>query len=76
MLEQRRRGCIERSESIFLLVIIIIIRIATVEPYTLDSIVAFDGLRKHIGTMLGWCFCDFFFQFSLHLGKGTGYRDC
>ena len=46
--------------------IIIIIRIAKVEPYTLGSIEAADGLRKHIESLLWDVFWDFFDIFPTH----------
>jgi hypothetical protein len=38
---------------------LIIIRIATEEPYTQGSTVTSDGLRKHIGSLLWDIFCLF-----------------
>ena len=54
----------------FLFVIITITRIATVKPYTLGFTVASDGLRNHIGSLLGGVFVTFL-QFSLNLVNRT-----
>ena len=45
----------ERREKIkFSFMIIIRHLITTVEPYTLGSTIAINGLRKRIGTLLRW----------------------
>jgi hypothetical protein len=54
----------ERREFFFM--IIIRQRITTGEPYTLGSIIAFDGLRNHLGNLLWDIFCDFLDIFPTH----------
>jgi hypothetical protein len=55
-----------RGERIFLFVIIIIIRITAIEPYTLGFTVTSDGLRSHIESLLWDLFCDFLDIFPTH----------
>jgi hypothetical protein len=51
---------------VFFFMIIIIIRIATVEPYTKGSTIASDGLRNYLGNLLWDLFCDFLDIFPIH----------